>query len=482
MSPDEITYTPAWRLAELVRAKQLSPVELTSHFLERIEAQNPRLNAYLTVAGDQAMDSARAAEASVLAGEELGPLHGVPVAVKDLNITKGIRTTRGSLLFKDWVPDEDDIPVERIRAAGTIILGKTNTPEFGWKGTTENLLGDACRNPWDPAMTSGGSSGGAGAALAAGLCPLATGSDAGGSIRIPASFCGVFGMRPTAGRVPSSYQGDGGWQSVSQNGPMGNNVRDATLLLSVLAGPDPRDARCIQEPPPYFLRAVESPSLRAIRIAWSPTLGGCPVDPQVQELTARAAQQFAGLGAEVAEETPKIDPARLVRVWSMLVLTDMALNLGPVLKEQGLLLTPALLGWVNQASTWPATHYSAALRELEWHRWRVDRLFERYDLFLTPTMAAAAFPVEEPPELIDGRKVDSRWGFTPFCSPFNLSGHPAASIPCGFTASGLPVGLQVVGPKGAEAAVLSACAAYEAAHPWGTRRPGPRTPSQAPAN
>ena len=482
MSSDELTYTPAWRLAELVRTRRISPVELTAHFLERAEAHNPQLNAYITVAADQAMEAARTAEAAVASGEELGPLHGVPVAIKDLNVTRGIRTTRGSPLFKDWVPEEDDIPVERIRAAGAIILGKTNTPEFGWKGTTENPLTDPCRNPWDRARTSGGSSGGAGSALAAGLCPLANGSDAGGSIRIPASFCGVYGMKPTAGRVPISYQGPGGWQSISQNGPMTNNVRDAALLLTTLAGPDPRDALCIQESPPDFLAALESPTLQGLRVAWSPTLGGCPVDPEVQRVTARAVQELGELGAEVEEQAPDIDPERMVRVWSVLALTDLAINLGPMLKDHGQMLTPALLNWVTQASTWPATHYSMALRDLEWHRRRTERFFQEYDLLLTPTMAVPAFPIDEPPEVIDGQPVDSRWGFTPFCSPFNLSGHPAASIPCGFTTEGLPVGLQIVGPKGADATVLSASAAYEAAHPWDARRPSLRRPAQTPGD
>ncbi len=471
MSSDELTYTPAWRLAEMVRARNVSPVELTAHFLERTEAQNPQLSAYITVAADQAMEAARAAEAVVTSGKELGPLHGVPIAIKDLNVTRGIRTTRGSALFKDWVPEQDDIPVERIRAAGAIILGKTNTPEFGSKGTTENQVADPCRNPWDPTRTSGGSSGGAGSALAAGLCPLANGSDAGGSIRIPASFCGVYGMKPTAGRVPVSYQGPGGWQAISQNGPMAHNVRDAALLLAVLAGPDPRDALCIQESPPDFLAALEAPTLQGLRIAWSPTLGGCPVDPEVRRLTERAVRALGELGAEVEEQTPDIDPQQTVRVWSVLVLTDLAVSLGPVLKDQGHLLTPALLSWLTHASTWPATQYSMALRDLEWHRRRTERFFQDYDLLVTPTMAVPAFPIDEPPERIDGQPVDPRWGFTPFCSPFNLSGNPAASIPCGFTSEGLPVGLHIVGPKGADAAVLSASAAYDAAHPWDARRP-----------
>jgi Asp-tRNA(Asn)/Glu-tRNA(Gln) amidotransferase A subunit family amidase len=272
-NPNDLTFTPAWRLSELVRRHAVSPVEITEHFLRRSEALNPHLNAYLTICADQAMAAAQAAENASNEGRDLGPLHGVPIAIKDLNPTKGIRTTRGSLVYKDWIPDEDDPVVERVRRAGAIIIGKTNTPEFGARGTTENRLGPACRNPWDTTRTAGGSSGGAAAALAAGLCPLATGSDAGGSIRIPGSFCGVYGIRPTQGRVPRLYKVPGGWGALSQNGPMSHSVRDAALLLQVIAGPDPRDPTSLHEPPPDFQAAAASADVKGLHIVWSPDLG-----------------------------------------------------------------------------------------------------------------------------------------------------------------------------------------------------------------
>ena len=472
MATDDFTYTPAWRLAELVRNREVSPIELTAHFLKRIQELDPQLNAFITVAEEQAMEAARAAETAVASSAELSPLHGVPIAIKDLNATKGIRTTQGTLLRQDHVPDHDDIPVERIRSAGAVILGKTNTPEFGWKGTTENLLTEPCRNPWDPSRTSGGSSGGSAVAIAAGLAPLASGSDAGGSIRIPASFCGVYGVKPTFGRVPTAYDGPGGWRSLSQNGPIAGNVRDAALLLQVLAGPHAQDPLSLPEQPPSFTSAVAKPTVRGMRIAWSPELDKRPVDPEVRRTAASAALAFEGLGATVEEAQPPIDSELLVQVFATLMLTDLAVSLKPVLEAgMGKLLPPTLMEWTQQAAAWPATRYAAHLRELEWHRHRMDGFFQGYDLLLTPTMAVTAFPIEEFPERIDGQQVLPEWGFTPFVYPFNLSGQPAASVPCGFTAAGLPVGLQIVGRRGAELDVLRASAAFEAAHPWSGRRP-----------
>ena len=243
MANDDLTLASAWKIASLIREKQLSPVDATAHFLDRIQAYDGELNAFITVAADAAMTEAHRAEAAVLADEPLGLLHGVPIGVKDLSATKGMTTTYGSLLKRDNVPDRDDIPVERIRSAGAIIVGKTNTPEYGWKGTTENLLTGAAHNPWDVTRTPGGSSGGSAAAVAAHLVPLATGSDGGGSIRIPASFCGAFGFKPTFGRVPASYGELGGWRMLAQNGPISMNVRDAALaprraVRARPAGPD----------------------------------------------------------------------------------------------------------------------------------------------------------------------------------------------------------------------------------------------------
>jgi len=248
-----LTGESAWRLSEMLDDRKISSVELTQAFLDRIDEVNPKINAYLTVAGEAALAQAKEADTAIAIRKRRGPFHGLPISIKDLAITKGLRTTRGSKAFEHWVPDADDIVSERLRASGAVFLGKTNTPEFGHRGSTENLIGEPCRNPWDPARTPGGSSGGAAAALAAGLCPVATGSDGGGSIRIPAGFCGVYGIKPSQGRVPAPYDGAGGWRPFSQNGPMSRTVRDACMLFQVMAGPDPRDPTAITTPAPDFL-------------------------------------------------------------------------------------------------------------------------------------------------------------------------------------------------------------------------------------
>ncbi|MCH8186905.1 MAG: amidase, partial [Chloroflexi bacterium] len=264
---ENLAFAPASELRSLIANKQVSPVELTELYFERIDRLDPKLNAYLTLTRDEAMESARAAEQAVVRGDELGPLHGLPISIKDLEMTKGIRTTGGSLAFKDRVPAEDSIVVERVRKAGAVVLGKTNTPEFGLLGETRNRLGDDCRNPWNVERTSGGSSGGAGAAVVSGLCSLATGSDGGGSVRIPASFCGVYGIKPTQGRVPR-YSGTSApivANQTSQSGPMSRTVEDSALLLQVLAGHDSRDPTSLRDSPPDFVAALDR-DIRGLRI------------------------------------------------------------------------------------------------------------------------------------------------------------------------------------------------------------------------
>lgn len=469
--PDLSDHT-AGELASLIRAKQVSPVEVTAHFLERIERYDGELHAFITTAPEQAMAQAHRAEAAVIAGEPLAPLHGVPIGVKDLDATKGIRTTYGSLLYGDHVPDHDSIPVERIRASGAVIVGKTSTPDFGWKGTTENMLTGACANPWDTSRTAGGSSGGSGAALAARLVPLCNGSDAGGSIRIPSSFCGVYGIKPTAGRVPSDYARSTGWGMLTQNGPMSITVRDAAMLLDALSGPDGRDPRSLRDAPPDFTAAAERPSADGLRIAWSACMDDQPVAPAVRTAAQAAAGTLEELGASVEEAMPAVTTDEAVWTFVTLMHTELALALGPAIEAgQGDFLPAQLLAWVTDALTWPAGRYAQAMHNLQWHRRWFDELFERYDLLALPTMAVTAFPIEQNPAQIDGRSVHPAWGYTPFCLHANLTGRPAASVPCGFDADGLPVGLMLVGQTGGEETVLRASAAFEAARPWAGTRP-----------
>ena len=294
----EMAFTPATEVRRMIAAKEISAVELAEFFFQRIEDLNPQLSAYLTVCPEQALADARAADEAVQRGDELGALHGVPISVKDLELTKGVRTTMGSAIFRDRVPEIDSIVVERVKAAGGIILGKTNTPEFGQSGTTENLVSEPCRNPWNTDYTPGGSSGGAAAALIAGLCTLATGSDGGGSIRIPSSFSGVTGIKPSHGRVPR-YGGYGGpaVNHFSQSGPMSRTVRDTAMLLQVLAGPDSRDPNTMTDAPPDYMAELEG-GVEGWRVAWSDDLGYAAVDPEVVQITRGAAQVFQELGSQ----------------------------------------------------------------------------------------------------------------------------------------------------------------------------------------
>ena len=338
MMNEDLAYAPATDLLGLIAAKQVSPVELTELYLGRIERLDSRLRSFILVAGDQAMASAKAAESAVLRGDTLGALHGLPISIKDTQMTAGIRTTQGSLLFKDRVPQHDSAVVERVRAAGAIVLGKTNAPELGFVGTCQNRLGPDGANPWDTSRTPGGSSGGAAAALAAYLCPLATGSDGGGSIRIPANFCGVYGIKPTQGRV-SAYTGVEGPpmpNMFSQNGPLSRTVRDAALLLRVLAGRDSRDPTTLREAPPDFEAAVDS-DISGLRAAWSPDFGFADVHPDVADVTYSAARVFEDLGCHVEETTLKLDPP--YDAYGALMTADSYAKYGKYLPSHGDMLT-----------------------------------------------------------------------------------------------------------------------------------------------
>ena len=466
----ELAFAPATEIRRLVAGGEISAVELTRLFYRRIESLNPRLNAYLTLCPDEALASAQAADNAVRRGDSLGLLHGIPISVKDLELTQGVRTTMGSAVFGDRVPEIDSIVVERVKAAGAVILGKTNTPEFGQSGTTENRLGAPCRNPWNTDCTPGGSSGGAAAALAAGLCTLATGSDGGGSIRIPASFSGVTGIKPSQGRVPR-YGGYGGpaVNHFSQSGPMSRTVRDTALLLQALAGPDSRDPNTMTDPPPDYLAALEG-GVKGWRIAWSDDLGYAAVDPEVVQITRAAAQRFQEMGAVVSEAAPEIagDPfPAFATVFGTASYTAYA-DLYPERRHE---LTPYVQNTFDAASRYSAADLSRALAYVDRHRRRFADFFDAYDLLLTPAMAVTAFPIGQHPTSIAGREVTPWWGYLPFTFPINMSGQTAASVPCGFSAAGLPVGLHLVGPSGAEGRVLRAMAAFEEAQPWAQHRP-----------
>jgi aspartyl-tRNA(Asn)/glutamyl-tRNA(Gln) amidotransferase subunit A len=464
MHGDELTYLSAADLAAQIRQKQISPKEVVGAVLSRIERVNPRLNAYCAVTADAARTEACAAEASVLRGDRLGPLCGVPFSVKDLVITRGVRTAFGSRIYEHHVPEEDAPVVERLKAAGAILVGKTATPEFGWKGVTDSPLTGISRNPWDLTKTPGGSSGGAAAAVAAGLAPLAVGTDGGGSIRIPGSFCGVFGLKPTYGLVPVYPAPATG--TLSHVGPMTRTVRDAALMLQVMAGPDERDPLSFPAMWTDFPSGLTS-GIRGLRVAWSPTFGYAQVDPEVRSLAEAAARRFQDLGCRVEEvERPFEDPDP---IWSPVFYAGIAARLRDSLPEWRDRIDPGLLEIIEEGSRLSAVELSQATFARAAFYQEVRRFFERFDLLLSPTLAVPPFPAgrERPADSPRG----SRLAWVAFTYPFNLTGQPAATVPCGFTAAGLPVGLQIVGRRLQDALVLRASAAFEAAAPWSGRRP-----------
>lgn len=462
-------FTTASRLAELIRKKQISPVELVDTFLERIEILNPRLNAYLTVVDSEARAAAADAEKRLTREKGLPPLHGVPIAIKDLEWTKGIRTTMGSLVYKDFVPDEDSIAVERLRAAGAIILGKTNTCEFGMLLETKNLLGDDARNPWDTSRTTGGSSGGSAAAIATGLAALATGTDSAGSINNPSGMCGVYGLKPSHGRVPM-WPNTGDSSLFLDTGPIARTTRDAALMLSVMAGHDRRDPMSIREPAPDYLNAIDDQPAR-LRMAWSPDLGRFKVESEVWSITEAAARAFTDRGWSVDDATPKIEDP-FDDIYMPIYMSDEYATLDYLLDERADELYPDTREELKKARTITREQQVKALNGLWRFQSQMADFFDDYEILLTPNNPVPAFPVNEPPPEIDGHPVEPYWtSFLPFLTVCNMTGQPAASVPCGFSADGLPIGLLIVGRRGRDDIVLAASAAFEEMRPWAANVP-----------
>ncbi len=466
MSPTD-AYTPAVEIATLIREKKLSPVEVIDSLLERIDRINPNINAYCTLVPDQAREDARKAEAAVTRGDSLGPLHGVPVSVKDLTATKGIRTVMGSRIYENSVPDEDAIIVERLRDAGAIVVGKTNTPEFGFMGVTDNRVFGLTRNPWNLDRHAGGSSGGAAAAVAAGLGPLATGSDGGGSIRIPSSFCGVFGLKPSYGRVPRG-PGVPDWQTISHLGPITRTVSDAALMLCSIAGRDERDRHSLADET-LDCHPLPDGDLKGVSIGWSADLGYAIVDPEVLEVTAAAARVFESTGATVDDAGIDIEhPGGFAIIWA----ATFASRYASFLDEWRDQMDPRLVAMVERGADITAARYAEAATGREQFWQNIRPCFDKFDYLLTPTLAVAAFDntkfeVNE----IAGTKGAPALDWTPFSFPFNYTGQPAASVPCGWTKDRLPIGLQIIGRRFDDVGVLRVAAAFEKATPWGDRRP-----------
>src|SRR5262252_4829387 len=470
METTDLCFTPATELAAMIRRRTLSPVELMDAVLARIEALNPRLNAYVTVDAERAREQAKAAEAAVMQGEPLQPLYGLPVSIKDLEPSAGLRCTYGSKFFEHDIADFDGMITGRVKAAGGIVLGKTNTLYYGYKDMCDNLIGPPCRNPWNLERISGASSGGAAAAVAAGLGSLAHGSDGAGSIRIPAALCGVFGLKPSFGRVPNWPNVDI-WAARSHNGPITRTVADAALLLRVMAGPDPRDPTSIDSPPEDYAAAVARPleALHGRRVAWSVDFGYAPVDPEVRRVTAAAAERFQSFGCEVEAVNPGWDNPR--ELASVMWYVSYAARLGERYDQRPEWFEPSLAEMIEAGRRISGVQYGQAQLVCTVFYEQTRRFFERYDLLLTPQMPLAAWSVEHGLSTIEGKPTSFMFDRLNFTFPFNQTGQPAASVPCGFTSEGLPIALQIVGRWHADRLVLQAAAACEQAAPWAQQRP-----------
>lgn len=472
MSNSQIWQLSAATIAARVRAGQLSAREVTEVALERLERLNPLLHAFCTPAPELALRSATALDARIARGEPVGALAGVPVGIKDLVLTKDIPTVSGSPAYVDFLPEEDDIVVERLRAADAILLGKTSVPEFGFSGVGDNPVFPTCRNPWDPARTPGGSSSGSGAAVAAGIGPLAIASDGGGSIRIPAAHCGVVGVKPSNGRVPlypgcrdERYPGVSSWETLEHIGPHARTVADAALMLSVIgSGPDPRDRHSLPGPEFDWREVVLAPDLRGLRVAYSADFGFAEVDAEVRRVVDEAVSVFErDLGCVVERVDPGIDDA-LESFWGVVAADCDLAGMRRLSTEFGATMSPHLVEFL--AMDWRAEDLTNANMARKRMANRLARFMRDYDLLLTPTLAVPPFELGiQGPTTINGVDVAPH-AWLAFTFPFNLTGQPAVSVPAGFTDEGLPVGLQIVGRHLDDPGVLRAAAAFEAARPW----------------
>jgi amidase len=464
-----LCFTDAVELARMIRQKEVSAAEVMDAFLAQIKRVNPQVNAVCTFIGEEAaLRAAREADESLARGRAPGPLHGLPVAVKDLVATAGIRTTQGSPIYKDFVPTADALMVERMKAAGAIVIGKTNTPEFGAGSHTFNPVFGATRNPYDLTKSSGGSSGGAAAALACGMLPLADGSDLGGSLRNPAAFCNVVGFRPSPGRVPA-YPSENVWNNLAVLGPMARTVADAALLLSAQAGPDARVPISLNDPGWIFSRPLGR-DFRGARVAWSRNLGRYPVQPAVNEVCDRSRPVFAALGCAVEDGEPDFRDAdeifQTLRAWTM------AQARAEDLKRHRALMKDTVVWNVEKGLKLTGLDVSRAEAKRTQLYQRVRAFLERYEFLVLPVTQVVPFPVETDwVREINGVKMETYIDWMASCYAVTLTGLPAISVPCGFTKEGLPVGLQIVGRHQQDFAVLQLAHAFEQATQYGKTRP-----------
>ncbi|MFX1390340.1 MAG: amidase [Promethearchaeota archaeon] len=479
MKKEDICYISAFNMVNKIINQEITSEELTEIIIERIEKINPIINAYCTPTFDLARDGARTADKAVKDGEKLGLLHGIPLSIKDETETKGIRTTFGSLLFENHIPRNDEAVVERLKDSGIVILGKTNTPEFGYKAETDNLIFGVTKNPWDLERTTGGSSGGAASAVASGLSPIAIGSDGGGSIRIPSCFCGVYGLKSTFGRVPQNAMKLFGYLGTFvHKGPLVRYVKDAALVLDVIAGLDDSDRYSVPKPNYSYLEKLDEKPTN-LKIGYSLDLGIAEaIDPEVEKSVLSGIQKFEEFGW-----TPEKTRVRLknpedifIKIWC----ACFAYTLGPYLESGKDKIDPYLLELINLGYTFSTSELKLAEIQREMIYENICKIFNKIDILITPTLACPAFKIggsniidkeNRKTNIIINGEYMTELGWLPFTYPFNMSGHPAASIPCGWSKEGLPIGMQIVGKRFDELTVLQVSKAFEEVAPWQDKKP-----------
>ncbi len=464
----DLCFQTATALARMIRAREVSVTEVTQAHLRQIERVNPKVNAIVTLTAERALDEARAKDAALARGESPGPLFGLPIVHKDLFVTRGSRTTYGSPIYRDYVPDHDALVVERTRGAGAITVGKSNTPEFGAGSQTFNEVFGRTLNPYDLTKTCGGSSGGAAVALACGMVPIADGSDLGGSLRNPAAFCNVVGLRPSLNRVPV-WPAEAPWLGMSAHGPMARTVEDVALLLSTMAGPDRRAPLAIAESGDRF-RAPLARDFRGVRIAWAPDLGGLPIDTRVRTAVDAQRATFTALGCAVEEGHPDFTDAReIFQVWR--ALTFLA-KYGPLVEQHRDRMKDTVIWNIEQGEKLTARDVAHAERSRAALYERVRVFMEDRPFLVLPVTQVPPFDVSQPYVTeINGVRLPTYIDWMRVCSDITVTGHPAISVPCGFTDDGLPVGLQIVGRHQDDWGVLQLAHAFEQATGVGKRRP-----------
>jgi len=468
MLTSEICFLPATELARRIRKKDLSVRDVMAAHLAQIERLNPKLNALVTLVPEQAMKQAKKADEALAKNKEVGPLHGLPVAHKDLFPTQGIRTTYGSLVFKDFIPDHDALIVERFKKSGAITVGKTNTPELGAGSQTYNEIFGETPNPYDTTKTCGGSSGGAAVALATGMLPIANGSDFGASLRNPANFCNVAGFRPSPGRVPS-WPTPAAWFTLSVQGPMARTVQDVALIMTAIAGPDPRSPIAIAEPGGLFARPLGR-DFKGVRVAWSRNLGGLPVDPAVTAVIEGKRGVFEKFGCLIEDTEPNFTDAdeifKTMRAWRF------ELGYGHLLKDHRAKLKDTVIWNIEEGRKLAGPDLGLAERRRTELYHRVRQFMETYEFLILPVNQVLPFDLKQRYITeINGVKMDTYIDWMKSCYYISVTGHPAISVPCGFTPDGLPVGVQIVGRHRDDFGVLQLAHAFEQATELWKRRP-----------